>query len=53
MSAYVDGNGTLIDDEGNPVQEPTDAWTVREQLQDAPRGAPDARGGARGVRDEV
>ena len=53
MSAYVDENGLLIDDEGNPVEEPVDAWAVRDSLQDAQRGAPDARGGARGMRDEA
>lgn len=39
MSAYVDENGLLIDDEGNPVEEPVDAWAVRESLQDAQRWA--------------
>lgn len=38
MSCYTDENGVLIDDEGFPVQEPLDAWEVREQLQNSPRG---------------
>ena len=56
MSNYVDPNGQIIDEYGEVVDSPDmpdDAFAVRERLQDAQRGAPDARGGARGMRDEA
>ena len=52
MSAYVDENGLLIDDEGNPVEETLDAWAVRESLQDAQRGAGNGYSEGRGHPNE-